>query len=357
MFLAGNLPYGERKKWLMGDIARGALAGTVFIRIFVGICPAMQKIEYTLCHGSGNRFVLIDAVRHADALAGCDLAAFARDMCRLCGGRDGLLLLVRRDGAVGMRMFNPDGSEAEMCGNGIRCVARLARRYVDAERFSLVSGGRSYEITAEEPLPGGIPVFGVTIPVNRLSGDFLRGGIPAELLGGPLPELDAELRFTYLHPGNPHLVACAEEIDLRRLEQLGQRITERTDIFPHGANLSLFRVEGPQHIRVATFERGAGLTASCGTAMTSCSTAACLLGICRSGETIRVSNRGGEVRCLCLQTGEHPVTRLSGNATFEAKGLLELDAATGGVALCGEPIPCSQEVRAYAAWLESLRAE
>lgn len=326
----------------------------------------MAKVDYILCHGSGNRFVMIDAVRRAAQLAGADLGALARRLCRLTGDRDGLLLFVRRDEGPAMRMFNPDGTEAEMCGNGIRCVARLAASCGLGGRFVLFSGGRPYAVTAEEPLPGGIPCFGVEIPLRRSSPDFLAGGAEAELLEGPVPALDPSLRFTYLHPGNPHLVAAVapqalpageDPIDLGRLERLGRRAAELPAIFPRGVNVSLFLRLGEQHIYVATCERGAGITSSCGTAMTSCSTAACLAGLCRFGEPIRVSNRGGEVRCLCRCDDGRLVTRLSGNATFEADGSFELDPSSGAVALCGTPRPRADETAAYAAWLRSLSAQ
>lgn len=327
----------------------------------------MNRIDYILCHGSGNRFVMVDAVRHAARLAHADLGALARRLCELTGDRDGLLLFVRTDEGPAMRMFNPDGSEAEMCGNGIRCVARLAASCGLGARFVLFSGGRPYAVTVEAPLPGGIPCFGVEIPLRTSSPDFLVGGCQAELSEAPLAELDPALRFTYLHPGNPHLVAAAGTaepengtasssgpIDLGRLAALGERAGRLSATFPRGVNLSLFRLLGEQHIYVATCERGAGITYSCGTAMTSCSTAACLAGLCRFDEPIRVSNRGGEVRCLCRRADGGLLTRLVGNATFEADGAFDFDPSSGTVALCGDPRPRADEIAAYAAWLDTL---
>ena len=83
----------------------------------------MQHFDYILCHGSGNRFLLFDAVKspQLERLT----APMVAELCRQAAPNDGLLLLVRRGGEYGMRMFNTDGSEAEMGGNGMRCVARL----------------------------------------------------------------------------------------------------------------------------------------------------------------------------------------------------------------------------------------
>ena len=102
----------------------------------------MKIYDYILCSGSGNRFLLFDTLR--SDLSGLNIAAFAAEELHRFGV-DGLLLLTRDGrGRFGMRMFNTDGSEAEMCGNGIRCVARLAREHypeATGERFAVTSGG------------------------------------------------------------------------------------------------------------------------------------------------------------------------------------------------------------------------
>ncbi|WP_297932109.1 diaminopimelate epimerase [uncultured Alistipes sp.] len=311
----------------------------------------MRELEYIRCHGSGNRFVMIDAVRCAAALEGCDLPALARAACRLDGGTDGLLLLAGGPAEWGMRMFNPDGSEAEMCGNGIRCVARLAdERYLRADRFALVSGGRSYAITREEPLAGAIPAYGVRIPVGRSSADYAGG----ESIGGAIPELDPALEFTYLHLGNPHLAARVGRIDMELLRRLGERVATLGGLFPRGVNVSLFRVDGRRELFVATYERGAGITESCGTAMTASSTAACLLGCCDFDADLAVRNRGGMVRCLCRRDARGALsTRLAGNATFEAEAVLRFD---GGRAerLAGSERPRAAETAAYDAFRRTV---
>ena len=86
----------------------------------------MREFDHIVCHGSGNRFVLVDAVAQPSIAEEADPAILARELCRLHGGLDGLLLLVRVGEEYGMRMYNPDGSAAEMCGNGIR-LRRTAR--------------------------------------------------------------------------------------------------------------------------------------------------------------------------------------------------------------------------------------
>lgn len=286
-----------------------------------------SEIPYTICHGSANRFVLVDAVSEAAALEGVDRAAFARAACeQLWSHRlDGLLLLEKHEGGYAMRMLNTDGSQAEMCGNGIRCVARLTdERYLHQSEFVLFSGRGRYPIRREEPIFDSLATYGVDIAIRTLGEEFPRGG--ERFLNRPIKALHPELRFSYLNLGNPHLVAVVEEVDFNLLEELGRKIPTLKEWFPHGINLSLLRSDGPRELFVATWERGVGLTNSCGTAMTASSTVAVLLGLSPADEELKVRNRGGMVRCNCHIEGEQITTRLVGNATFEAEGRLRWEA-------------------------------
>lgn len=275
-----------------------------------------MELEFVKCQGSGNDFVLIDAI--ARRMESLDLRTLAIKLCDRQGpaGADGVLLAVKAGRGYGMRMFNPDGSEAEMCGNGIRCVARLVRRYTNADRFTLASGGKLYAVARENDIDRGVPTYGVRIPIATWSPDFGFFTAEEKFVDRALPSLDPELRFTALNLGNPHIVARCGHIDLERLETLGERVKELREEFPNGVNVSLFEVRGRNEIFVATCERGAGITLSCGTAMTACSTAATLMGLCEEGRTIKVRNRGGMVLCVCH---EEPslATELIGNASFE----------------------------------------
>jgi diaminopimelate epimerase len=125
--------------------------------------------------------------------------------------------------------------------------------------------------------------------------------------------------------GNPHIVAAVEKIDLSLLEHLGERVKGLNDEFPHGVNVSLYKVLSPTSIFVATYERGAGITLSCGTAMTASSTAATLLGYVKEGERIEVYNRGGKVACRTALMNSAITTTLEGNATFEWVGEAHFD--------------------------------
>lgn len=316
-----------------------------------------MKIDYILCHGSGNRFVLLDAL-HAAEVTAVPTGRLARDLSALLK-TDGMLVLDREAGAggagdtFGMRMWNTDGSEAEMCGNGIRCVARLAVGLgLVGERFTLFSGRRRYAVRCEEEIAPGLPTFGVELPLRLATDDFPMGeGQP--FLQRRIGVLDDALRFSYLNPGNPHLVAEGDPGDLERLAELGRRVTAHPELFPRGMNVSLYGRRGERAIFVSTCERGVGLTASCGTAMTSAATAACLTGICPMGRTVEVLNRGGKVRCTTRMEGGAPVTRLVGNASWIERGTIGWDPATGCAGRCVVQ-RYEDEERAYAAFLKSM---
>ena len=286
-------------------------------------------IKYTVCHGSANRFVMVDAVAQESACRGADFAAWAAGLCAAetpVGGADGLLMVVRHGDGCAMRMFNPDGSEAEMCGNGIRCAARLAEHYAGRTEFGLWSGGRCYAMTREREVYEGVATYGVEIPVSLYSRDFAFAGSGEPFIGRSIAGLDEGLKFTALSLGNPHITALVDEIDYGLLTRLGMRVTEMRTEFPNGVNVSLFRHDGGDRIFVATYERGAGITASCGTAMTASATAAALLGVVGFGSTVEVRNRGGAVRCLPRRMEDGTlVTRLTGNATFESEGVFTTD--------------------------------
>lgn len=283
----------------------------------------MSRFEIIKCHGSGNDFILID-VTEDGALQGVDWSAFARVACdRARGiGSDGLLLVVKHhDGVYGMDMLNPDGTHAEMCGNGIRCVARYAmeRGYI-ATKAVLRSGGRDYCVEVAAALADGIPAYSVDIEVRLWSNDFAFFAEGEQWLGRGVEALSSELEFTALSLGNPHMVAAVEHISLEVLERLGEKVKVLQSVVPNGVNVSLYECRDERSIFVATYERGAGITLSCGTAMTASATAAALLGYVERGERIEVRNRGGKVFCTTRIDGQSIITRLEGNATFEWRG-------------------------------------
>ena len=314
----------------------------------------MSSFEIIKCHGSGNDFVMVDATS-SESLRGINRELFARLACNREDsiGGDGVLFVDRfEDGVYGMDMLNPDGTHAEMCGNGIRCVARLAAERGYLRSGVLRSGSRDYRVAQAGALAEGIECFSVDIALHRHSPDFAFFAEGESFLGRVIEELDTELRFTALSPGNPHIVAAVDSIDLTLLERLGERVKSLKTLFPRGVNISLYERRASDEIFVATYERGAGITLSCGTAMTSSATAAVMLGMCDAGRRIEVRNRGGKVFCTTnlTETGE-PITRLEGNATFEWWGRAEMN----GGELCYDIERVTGEAELWRVFVQSLK--
>lgn len=236
-------------------------------------------MEFTKLQATGNDFILIDAFTKGDpdslfALGGNKprgdilLPELARAMCdRHYGvGADGLLLLLKSKVAdFRMRMFNPDGSEAEVCGNGLRCVAK----YI-AER---ISPAPAQELTIET-------IVGIR-KVKSYSGNQFQVdmGIPrfraeeiplssrvdiTPILDYPLNIDGWDLLLTFVSIGNPHGVCfLAESVADFPLPELGAKI-ERHPLFPQRLNFEVVNILSPRKIRARVWERGVGETLACG---------------------------------------------------------------------------------------------
>ncbi len=222
-------------------------------------------MRFSKWQGTGNDFVLleVDAVPETAP----DLA---RALCdRHYGvGADGLVFVLPGEKEkLGMRIFNPDGSEAEMCGNALRCVAKFAftRRRVSSPSFGVETpaGVRFPEVLTGE---GGV----VGVRVDMGEPVLAREAIP--VLGPPGTRvLDEELhldgetfRFTAVSMGNPHCLIFVPRLEDFPVAELGPRI-ERHPLFPKRTNVEFVEVVTPEVLLVRVWERGAGETLACGT--------------------------------------------------------------------------------------------
>ena len=287
---------------------------------------AMQ-FAFIKCHGSGNDFPLIDA--RSLVLSDDDWAGVARALADREGpvGGDGLLLLTAGDAdhAFGMRMFNSDGSEAETCLNGLRCVARLGFELlgIDAARVRLKAS--SADVAREAELAPGV----VTVRTRALAA-LSTGAVglkidEAELIDAVAPGLPSDRKFTAVAIPNPHLVTFADRVDEDELVALGTWCEAGPALIPGRINVSFVEVRGSD-LYVRTFERGVGLTDSCGSAMASSVFAAATTGRVAFGAGTTVFNKGGMVRGTA---GADGIVTISGNATFLYDASIEVDSASG----------------------------
>ncbi len=283
-----------------------------------------MQIDFIKCHGSGNDFPLIDA--RDGTVAEQTWPAIARALADRAGpvGGDGVLLLTAGQAghAFGMRMFNSDGSEAETCLNGLRCVARAGfeRLGLDHARVALKTSAAS---VARDPdlAPGVVTIREVAGPATRDVATWPLIGAGAEITDAPISMLPTDRAFTAIAMPNPHLVSFVDTVDEAELVAIGTVCEAAPTWLPNRANVSFVEIRDTG-LFVRTFERGIGLTNSCGSAMAASTYAACLTGRLTFGREVTVFNRGGLVRAQAEADG---MVRLSGNATFQWAGTVVVD--------------------------------
>ncbi len=293
------------------------------------------------CHGSGNDFPLIDA-RDIE-LGDAQWAQVARALADRAGpvGGDGLLLLTATDHhhGFGMRMFNSDGSEAETCLNGLRCVARLGFERLGLDRAEVKLKTSSARVERAAPLADGVYTVAETAGPAELDAArwvVAEGG--HEWVEQAIPGLPSRRAFTAVAMPNPHLVAFVESVDEDELSAVGRFAESAPALLPERANISFVEARSHDTLFVRTFERGVGLTDSCGSAMAASTYAAALTGridfAAESGAGGGVSEAGGVVvlnrggRVIAAASADGMIT-IHGNATFEWEGEVEVDLATG----------------------------
>ncbi len=273
------------------------------------------------CHGSENDFVMIDEVSNQYKFTENQRVAIAQSLCNRDSkvGADGILYFLKNEaGNYMMRMFNPNGSEAIMCGNGIRCIGRLASEVLGADEMGIDTLGGIQFLKKEADLATNIPAFSVRMEQVSLDPKSLPLNVnDSELIGEKIPELSEMRNFTAISLGNPHLVTFVEHLDIVALTELGETANSNKELLPEGVNMNFCQPLNPNSVYVGTFERGAGITNSCGTGMSASTLASCLNTHTAFNEWINVYNAGGMVKCKG-ERDEHGKLKvhLLGNATY-----------------------------------------
>ena len=227
-------------------------------------------MRYTKMHGLGNDYLFVfgDVPENAAELS-------QRYSDRISGiGSDGMIYINYSDAAdFSMRIFNADGSEARMCGNGIRCVARFVREkgYTDRDELTV------------ETLSG---VKGICIDGENVTVDMGGAEVSEDIL------LDLGLICTPVSVGNPHAVIFTDDVSLVLLRDIGPKI-ECNKAFSGRVNAEFVEIVGKNELRMRVWERGSGETQACGTGACASAAAAVAKGYCRAGKPIRVHLDGG----------------------------------------------------------------
>ena len=263
-----------------------------------------MSIKFTKMHGAGNDYVYIDGFKEKVE----DPAALAREISdRHFGvGSDGLIMILpSNDADVKMRMFNADGSEAEMCGNGIRCVAKYAFDHGLVRKQKMVIETGAGSLPVQLYLGAGDLVEKVR--VNMGSPRLQRGEIP---MTGPENERAVDigiavagqtLAATCVSMGNPHCVIYVDDVEHFPVADIGPYI-ENHDLFPQRINVEFVEVISPTEVRQRTWERGAGETLACVTGASAVTVAGVLTG--RTERKIVNHLLGGDLELEWREDGE-----------------------------------------------------
>ncbi|NOX56599.1 MAG: diaminopimelate epimerase [Planctomycetes bacterium] len=269
-------------------------------------------------HGCGNDYVVIatfdqSGPREPDRLA--------RQICdRHRGvGADGVILLGSAENASAvacMRVFNPDGSEAEMCGNGIRCAAKWLhdRGQIDSDHFLIQTARRVVSVRVSRE-----PGEETQVCVDMGPPVFEPERIPTQLTGTPPTNVTVsvagtDIEVTCLSMGNPHCVVFVDSLDDERVRQLGPAL-ENHSAFPNRTNVEFVQLLTPSELAVRVWERGVGETLACGTGACAAAIASILAKeIC---EPVRIRMRGGT---LHVQWPERKSVLLTGPAVEVFEG-------------------------------------
>ncbi|MRR39226.1 diaminopimelate epimerase [bacterium] len=266
-----------------------------------------HTIEFTKMSGTGNDFIVIDAYH---TTLDIDWSAFAAKYCprRTGVGVDGLLLLGRSLTVdFDYRIFNADGSEAEMCGNGARCAAAFAVEHGFAGRnmrFTTRAG-----IIEARVNPDDVSIM-MTPPHD------LQKGIDLDMDG-------QKVQAHFINTGVPHAVLFTRELDDTDVHGLGRKIRTHKRFAPAGTNVNFVQVTGGTSIRVRTYERGVEAeTLACGTGAVASAILSHAAGKV-SGSPVRVSVPGGDLKIeFTCGDGEYRDVWLTGEVSYIFRGTL-----------------------------------
>lgn len=301
-----------RGRLALSDGASFGVEGTGFMRMNVGVprvilaeglrrlklavaapqageCNLSQAIPFVVMQGLGNKFVFIDCMQRPIA----NLSALALEMSRRHTGfdTDGIIAILPGDVAdCRMRIFNSDGTEAQMCGNGIRCVAKyvydnhiITRPELTVETLSGMKHLRVHtgvdglvdSVTVDMGLPQTTPA---AVPVSFAD---------EQMVDEPITVGDVQVNLTAVSMGNPHGIVFVDNFTDEMVHGLGPQL-EYHPIWPERANIEFARVDAPDSLSVRTWERGAGETMACGTGACAAAVAAVLTARAQWPLTVRL---------------------------------------------------------------------
>lgn len=299
-----------------------------------------MKLEFTKMHGLGNDFILIDCRGFEPP----SLSALAQRLChrRFGVGADQLLLLYASAGAdFMMRIFNADGSEVEMCGNGIRCFAKYVwdrgltgKRVLKVETMAGIIRPEKVDglvrVDMGEPIfePGEIPVKIVPsskfkVQSSEKENATLNTRHSTPVVDYPLQIEDREFKIACVSMGNPHAVIIVDNVSEFPVAYYGPMI-ENHSLFPKRTNVEFVEVLNPSEIKMRVWERGTGETMACGTGASASAVAAHLKGL--TGKSVTIHLNGGD---LSVEWADDGHVYMTGPAVEVFTGEIDIQDGVG----------------------------
>lgn len=277
-------------------------------------------MKFYKLHGIGNDYIYFDCMK-SELPDPEKLSVKLSDRHFGIGGDGIILLCPSKIADCRMRMFNADGSEGKMCGNGVRCVGKLAHDlgYVKGNtcRIETLSGVKTLEFTLDNS--GKVASARVDMGAAILSGEKIPSTFKGEkVVNAPLTVGGEEYKVTLVSMGNPHCVVFNDPDGLN-LEEVGKRF-ENHPAFPERINTEFVKVVKRNELKMRVWERGSGETLACGTGACASAVAAVLNGFCDKDKEITVHLLGGDLKILYTDTTVY----MTGGATLVFTGEINL---------------------------------
>lgn len=273
-------------------------------------------MEFVKMHGLGNDFVFLD---HFSVVVDVDYSELAKKLChRQFGiGGDGLVVVLPSEVAdARMRIINSDGSEPEMCGNGIRCFARYVYDQGIVKhnpmRVETLAGVLSLKLNIQDD-----QVHGVQVDMGEpiLRADLIPVLSPGDpVVGQSLDVLGETFQYTAVSMGNPHCLIFVDDFSTLDFERVGPAI-EKHPLFPRKTNVEFIQINSSKEMIMKVWERGAGPTLACGTGACASVVAAVLNN--KTERAVTVHLPGGD---LFIEWGADNHVYMTGPATYVFKG-------------------------------------
>jgi len=261
-------------------------------------------MKFTKMHGAGNDYVYVNCF--AETVDNPTEVAIKVSNRNFGIGSDGLILIMPSDKAdVRMRMFNSDGSESEMCGNGIRCVAKYAYDHgiVGKKEITAETGAGILTLQLFTGSDNKVDRVRVNMGKPRLTKQeipMLGEPVDARTVAQPLNIMHTVFSITCVSMGNPHCVIFVDDVEHFQVEKYGPLI-ENHDIFPRRTNVEFVQIISRSEVRQRTWERGAGETLACGTG----ASAVCVAGVLNGLTDKKILNHlsGGDLELEWAEDG------------------------------------------------------